>query len=97
MCRPPPGTHESWDIHRGAVPAQPACTVVEREKDRGREVRDPRASLVCVPGYERGAVQAVRRLGVGKNMNGPASPAADGQARGAGPRLARGYRVCTGR
>jgi hypothetical protein len=42
--------------------ARPACKVVKREKDRWREVRDPRDELVCVTVYKRGAVEVVRRF-----------------------------------
>jgi hypothetical protein len=40
----------------------PAYKVVEREKDRGWEVRDLHDELVCVTVYKRGAVEVVRRL-----------------------------------
>ena len=43
-----------------APAAQPACKAVEREKDRWREVRDPRGELVCATFYERGVVEVVR-------------------------------------
>jgi hypothetical protein len=42
--------------------AQPAYTVVKRERDRWWEVRDPKGELVCVTVYKRGAVEVVRRL-----------------------------------
>ena len=42
--------------------AQPAYTVVKREKYRWWEVRDPQGELVCVTVYKRGAVEVVRRL-----------------------------------
>jgi hypothetical protein len=45
------------------APARAAArTVVEREKDRGWEVRDPRDELMCVAVYKRGAVKVARRL-----------------------------------
>jgi hypothetical protein len=44
-----------------APAAQPAYSVVKREKDRW-EVRDPKGELVCVTVYKRGAVEVVRRL-----------------------------------
>jgi hypothetical protein len=40
-----------------ALPAQPAYTVVKREKDRWWEVRDPQDELVCVTVSKRGAVE----------------------------------------
>lgn len=36
-----------------APAAQPAYRVVQREKDRWRELRDPRGELVCVTVYRR--------------------------------------------
>jgi len=45
-----------------APAAQPAYTVVKREKKRWWEVRDPKGELVCVTVYKRGAVEVVRRL-----------------------------------
>ena len=45
-----------------APAALPAFKVVEREKDRWWEVRDPQDELVCVTVYKRGAVEVVRRL-----------------------------------
>ncbi|HEY0014697.1 MAG TPA: hypothetical protein VGC13_00200 [Longimicrobium sp.] len=44
------------------APPRAACKVVEREKDRGWEVRDPRDELMCVAVYKRGAVKVARRL-----------------------------------
>ena len=59
---------------RARPTAQPACSVVKREKDRWWEVRDRRDELVCVTVYKRGAAEVVRRLA--------AWPTADGGSRG---------------
>jgi hypothetical protein len=45
-----------------APAAQPAYTVVKREKDRWWEMRDPPGELVCVTAYKRDVVEVMRRL-----------------------------------